>query len=75
MPWRVTYYEEGEEPYSDDMTRFADAWRLARPYPALDGLQWVTLKRYDVEAFFANGQNNICVSWVDQTTRTVLTKI
>ena len=74
MPWRITYYEAGEQPYSDEMSRFADAWRLARPYPDLDGLAWTTLKRYDVESLFANGENNICVSWVDNETRTVLTK-
>ena len=75
MPWRVTYYEAGEQPYSDEMSRFVDAWRLARPYPDLDGLFWNKRTRYEVESLFANQENNICVAWVDHETRTVLTKI
>jgi hypothetical protein len=72
MPWRVTYYEPGEAPYNDEMSRFADIWRLAMPLTGEVG--WNTLTRYDVESKFANGLNNICVSWIDQDTRTIITK-
>ena len=72
MPWRVTYYEAGEDPYCDEMSRFADIWCLARPLTGEIG--WTTLSRYDVESKFANGLNDICVSWIDQDTRTVISK-
>jgi hypothetical protein len=54
------------------MSRFADIWRLAMPLTSEIG--WTTLKRYDVESKFANGLNDICVAWIDQTTRTVIAK-
>ena len=75
MPWRVTYYEEGEEPYSDDMAHFADAWQLTMPYPEEDGLAWQRMTLYDVESRFTNGENHICVSWYNQGTRTVLSRV
>ena len=72
MPWRVTYYEAGEDTYSDEMSRFADIWRLAMPLTGEIG--WSRLTRYDVESKLANGLNDICVAWIDQNTRTVITK-
>lgn len=78
--WRVTYYEEGEEPYTEIVTRFSTAWVLSKPYPQLDGLAWVITNKANIRADFEAGQNDICVSWVPvgagvPTTRTVITRL
>jgi hypothetical protein len=71
--WRVTFYEEGDEPLVEDVNSFADAWGLAHPYPTLDGLRWKTQERANVEARFAAGENRIVVSYSsDAGTYTVI---
>ena len=73
--WRVTFYEAGEEPYSEITRRFSSAWAITRPYPENDGLAWQNMTRAEAVVRFNEGRNQICVSWVDQLTRTVLERI
>lgn len=73
--WRVTFYEAGEEPYSELMSRFSSAWILSLPYPHLDGLNWHRLQRQELVDRLNNGDNQICVSWVNDLTRTVLERL
>lgn len=64
--WRVTFYEEGEEPLVEDMRSFADAWALAQPNPEDDGLAWrFAGARAQIKARFEAGENSIRVCWVD----------
>lgn len=73
--WRVTFYEAGEAPYSETIGRFSSAWALTRPYPEHDGLVWQNMARAEAVGRFENGENQICVSWVDLQTRTVLERL
>ena len=75
IQWRVTFYEAGEAPYSEITTRFSSAWALTRPYPEHDGLAWQNMPRAEVVGRIENGENQICVSWVDLQTRTVLERL
>lgn len=65
--WRVTFYEEGEEPIVEIMRSFADAWALAQPNPEEDGLAWRFEPRAQVLARFQDPQANhtIRVCWVE----------
>ncbi len=73
--WRVTFYEQGEEPLVEIMRTFADAWAVSAPYPGDDGLQWARSNRANVEARFAAGENSIVVSRASQVTYTVIERI
>lgn len=69
--WRITWYEEGDEPFTEVIGHFSDAWALAQPYPDDDGLDWHFTRRAD--ALNALLQEPIVtVAWVDNLTRTTL---
>ncbi len=66
--WRVTFYEEGEEPLVEVMRTFADAWAVAQPYPEDDGLAWrFAGARAQIKARFDDpqGERSIRVCWVE----------
>jgi hypothetical protein len=69
--WRVTWYEEGDEPYTEIMGRFGDAWALAQPYPDDDGLDWHFTRRADILNALLQ-EPVVTVAWVDNATRTTL---
>jgi hypothetical protein len=73
--WRITWYEEGEEPLVEVVSSFADAWALAQPYPDEDGLQWQWMPRQDAHLQFANGAQALVAAWVDNATRTVVERM
>jgi hypothetical protein len=73
--WRITWYEDGEEPMVEVVSSFADAWALAQPYPDEDGLQWRWTPRQDARLQFANGSQAVVAAWVDNTTRTVVERM
>lgn len=57
--WRVTYYEEGEEPHVEIMSRFADAWAVAQPWPEeMEDHDWVFLTKADVQGRFTFAAQN-----------------
>ena len=62
--WRITFYEDGEETIEEVFTGyFCAAWAISFPHPDEDGYDWHIVKRLDLEARFAAGQNNIVASW------------
>lgn len=69
--WRVTWYEEGEEPYTEVMGRFGNAWALAQPYPEEDGLAWHFTRRADILAALLQ-EPIVTAAWVDNLTRTTI---
>ena len=73
--WRVTFYEEGDEPLVEMMRSFADAWAVSKPYPDLDGRPWQRLEKANVEARFVAGENAIVVSRASNGTYTVIERL
>ncbi len=70
--WEVIFYEDGEEPLTEIMNNFQDAWALAQPNPQEDGLAWTTLNRANVMWRFDNGETWIVVSRASENTYTVI---
>ena len=72
--WRVTFYEEGEEPHTEIMRTFADAWAVAQPWPEeMAGRNWNFEVRAGVRQRFLfatqnpdspNAERLIRVCWV-----------
>jgi hypothetical protein len=73
--WRITWYEDGEEPLVEVVSSFADAWALSQPYPHEDGLQWQWIGRNVAMQRFAEGEQVVCASWVDNATRTIVERM
>ena len=72
--WRVTFYEEGEEPIVEVVSSFDTAWALSRPCPEEAHLEWALEQRSVVTARFQN-ESVVCVAYVDLATRNVIEKI
>ena len=72
--WRVTFYEEGEEPIVEVVSSFDTAWALSRPCPEEAHLGWALEQRSVVTERFQN-ESVVCVAYVDLATRNVIEKI
>lgn len=73
--WRITWYEEGEDPLVEVIGSFADAWALAQPYPDEDGLPWQWLPRADAILQFENGAQSVVAAWVDNVNRIIVERL
>lgn len=73
--WRITWYEEGEEPLVEIVSSFADAWVLAQPYPEDDNLPWKWVERHIAVQRFAAGERAVRAAWVDNATQTFVERL
>ena len=71
--WRVTWYEEGEDPVVEIWERFADAWADAMPDG--DEVGWLHLRKSSVRDRFANGEITICVAWRPNADRRIMERV
>jgi hypothetical protein len=64
-PWRVTWYEDGDQPETEVMVRWADAWALAQPWAEElgDDGGWLYTRRAEALAAFENGAESVTVAW------------
>ena len=73
--WRVTFYEEGDEPHVEIMSTFSSAWALAQPWPEEMAMHdWSFVLKEDARARFTfaaqnpdspNADRLIRVCWAD----------